>query len=111
MTTEIENNEGSEFGKGYAYCLGLFLAHADRPVYKHSDGVEDYGLWFNGAGDHIDEFQAKTERDNIFKEKVIRWRLEQPTKKDFQWAIQEAKDLLIEFDKNNGIDTAKGSWE
>lgn len=59
-----EEPERSEFGKGYAYCLGLFLAHAERAgqdqkTYK-SIGAEDRwpSMWFNAAADHLYDLQG-----------------------------------------------------
>ena len=105
----MENNE-SEFGKGYSYCLGLFLAHAERKLFVY-EGITDYGLWFNAAGDHLYDFDAKTERDITFKDRILYLRLEKATKEDFKWAIREAKDLLMEYDKSNGIEVTKGNYE
>ena len=115
----MENNE-SEFGKGYSYCLGLFLAHAERysceKCNRKNIGVigilnGDYGLWFHGAGDHLYEFDAKTGRAIDFRNKVLHLRCEKATKEDFEWAIREAKDLLMEYDKSNGIEVTKGNYE
>src|SRR5690348_8276229 len=51
----------SEFGKGLTYCLGLFLAHAERWS-KDSGagrvmGTDRPGSWFNSASDHLYELQ------------------------------------------------------
>ena len=66
QTTEIEE---SEFGKGYAYCLGLFLAHewkmfsdkskAKEWAEKHPGDIQVYeaSSWFNGAADHLFELE------------------------------------------------------
>jgi len=106
----------SEFGKGLTYCIGLFLAHAERAIFQ-----DDYGMWFNGASDHLYELDPSTlpkrleNRVNRFKDKCIEWRLmwgdDKPTKENFEWSIQEAKDLLRAIDKNNGVKTKKGGWE
>ncbi len=112
----------SEFGKGLAYCLGLFLAHAERKPFKHSDGSADYELWFNGAADHLFEMETKIlppelkVRTDDFQDKCLKWRLtwdgkKSAEKEDFHWAIQEAKDLLLEIDKHFGIEAEKGQWE
>lgn len=69
MKTQV-NGTRSEFGKGLAYCLGLFLAHADRlrsekQTYKHSDhesiakelgatySMIEVERWFSGAAEHL----------------------------------------------------------
>ncbi len=116
----------SEFGKGLTYCLGLFLAHAKMEPFKHSDGSTDYELWFNGATDHLFEIEVLPRRFfrrgkklrkrlGIFQNKCLHWRLtleeRAATKEDYQWAIQEAKDLLLEIDKHFGIKVKKGQWE
>ncbi len=101
----------SDFGKGYSYCLGLFLAH----TFMFEDVIKkeylSYGIWFNGAGDHIFEFEAKTDREIAFKDRVLHHRLETATKEDFEWAIREAKDLLMEYDRKNGFEVIKGNYE
>lgn len=120
----------SEFGKGLCYCLGLFLEHgprynADREAYKESSkGGSDLGveMWFYAAGDHLFEFQPEhapeglKERCRTFRNKVLAFRLSfhgdvRPTEKDFDWAIQEAKELLRLIDSANGVPTEKGTWE
>jgi len=44
----------SEFGKGFVYNLFLFAKHFERDL-AEINGKKDYGLWFNGAGDHFFE--------------------------------------------------------
>lgn len=122
----------SEFGRGYAYCLGLFLAHAERlnetlktyrqlredpktPPGLFSDNSA-VSIWFYAAADHIFEFAARDKRSKAFKEKVLRLRLPmgeqlEATKEDYDWAIAEAKALLLEFDLKHGIKAVKGQWE
>ena len=100
----------SDFGRGYSYCLGLFLAHTERKKVKYK-GEIDYGLWFNGAGDHLYDFQAKSERDIKFRDRILHLRCEKATKEDFEWSIREAKDLLMEYDKSNGIEVIRGDYE
>ncbi len=123
-----EENETSEFGKGYVYCLGLFLAHADRILsdinaYKAiGDEQRAYSMWFYSAADHLFDFDPQAaptvelrQRCAAFKDRVLSLRLPtdrpQATEKDYAWAVQEAKDILRLTDKANGIDTIKGSWE
>lgn len=120
--------EESEFGKGLTYCLGLFLAHAERihrelEVYKKCNLEEGkaYEMWFYGAADHLYDFEWQSAprglkaRCKRFQEKLLSWRLvigaSIPGKKEYDWSIQEAKDLLRLIDKKNGIETIKGSWE
>ncbi len=111
----------SEFGKGLAYCLGLFLAHAERKISSIRKEL-DYELWFNGAADHLYELQIPDtfpknlkNRLTVFQDKCLNWRITMDksaaTEKDFHWAIQKAKDLLLEIDKHFGIKVKKGQWE
>ena len=120
---------GSEFGKGLCYNLGLFLAHTDRvnrelEIYKKiKDEKRAYSMWFYGAADHLCEFQwnqaptkSLQKRCEAFQSKVLGWRLpmnekNNATKKDYEWAIQEAKDLLRLIDKANKVAVIKGDWE
>jgi hypothetical protein len=106
----------SEFGKGFSYCLGLFLAHAEKER-------EDAESWFNSAADHLFEFDAENapeslrERCCVFKWKCIplrvQWKRDDicATWDDVKWAIQEAKDILREYDRLNGFETEKGDYE
>lgn len=133
-----EKEYPSDFGKGFVYCLGLFLAHADRlphhietyakmavksdpKLFTEGRAVE---MWFYGAADHLFEFQpecAPTEelkkRAMTLKEKCLGWRLvwmpdsKALTREDAYWAIQEAKDILFETDRAHGVPCEKGKWE
>ena len=107
----------SDFGAGLSYNLGLFLAHAERKLIS-GDKEIDIQVFFNGAGDHLfdleipnkikGELRARLKR---FQNKVLKWRLGNPTEKDKEWAISEAKNLLRLIDKFNGVFTIKGDWE
>lgn len=120
------NENESEFGRGLTYCLGLFLAHAEREVnvevykkiFKEEAENEAAMIWFSGASDHLYDLQIpKTlpeelqKRLNELQEKAIEWGHGYKSKcalSDVKWAIQEAKSLLFEIDKSHGIDVAKG---
>lgn len=132
----MTSQTNSEFGKGLCYCLGLFLAHADRihsqletysnlrkanpDLFKEDSAVE---MWFNGAADHFFEFQPDSAPTSALRRRCkelgklcLKWRLplygdKKPTIDDAVWAIQEAKDLLRLIDEANGIPTEKGQWE
>jgi len=119
MTTQT--TEESEFGEGYAYCLGLFLAHDERRAKYRKYGMSASD-WFNGAADHLfgliipdslSDEQKKRAKD--FKDECISYRLcmdhEVCTFEDASNAIQRAKDMLLEWDKINGLKAVKGSWE
>ena len=122
----MSDEEQSEFGKGFTYCIGLFLAHHDRiakdlEAYK-GIGNEDsaYEMWFNAAADHLydlqtpEAFSLKTECEE-WQKKCINWRLcmkgDKCGKKEFEWAIRSAKDFLLAWDKQCGIETEQGRWE
>ena len=117
--------ERSEFGKGFAYCLGLFLAHAERfkdKRYKDKADISD--LWFSGVYDHLYELQIdETILGDELAEKAKAFRsfcsnkrnyfdnAEVVTEADVEWAINEAKTLLLMFDKKVGIDAERGTWQ
>lgn len=114
----------SEFGKGLTYCLGLFLAHAERLKDKKVKEIlgESEDLWFNGASDHLYELQIPenlpadlSNRLAILRDKCLEWghgyKESKATKQDRDWSIQETKDLLREIDSFYGIKTEKGDWE
>lgn len=107
----------SKFGKGLTYCIGLFLAHADRQIYAN-----DYSMWFYGAADHLYDLELPNwlpekleKRLKQFQGKCITWRLilgkNEVTKKDFDWAINEAKSLLMLIDKHFNVKVKKAQWE
>lgn len=107
----------SEFGKDLTYCLGLFLSHAEREIFRVGD-KEDFSLWFNGAADHFFEMDIPEKfpdelknRLKVLRDKCLLWRLDSATKEDYIWAIQESKNLLLEIDRHYGIEVEKGEWE
>jgi hypothetical protein len=123
----------SEFGKGTAYCLGLFLAHADRYRFDKECAMRIPGystehlaeMWFSGSSDHLYELvipknypPVLKKRLEEFKGKCLAWGHDfgigssmMATEKDVTWAIQEAKSLLRVIDEFHGISTEKGDWE
>jgi hypothetical protein len=108
----------TEFGKGYSYCLGLFLIHCERkqPDKKDLDAYYmntfgERGLWFNGAADHIREFDAKTKRDHKFRDFCLERSRGMATEADFEWARKEALALLRIYDNKNGHTSIQGEWE
>ena len=123
---EMTEENKSEFGAGLTYCIGLFLAHAER---KLSNSIDEKGaveMWFNGAADHLFDLQVpekpilpKDLRDEIteWQRKCLEWRLlwspdvVPATKEDKQWAIDKAKEFLRRIDDGFGIPTIKGEWE
>ena len=114
----------SEFGKGYAYCLGLFLAHEwkmfqDKEMEKKFPGRYCMAsMWFNGAADHLFELEIpaalseeKQKEIAEFKQKCLDWRLEDCTWEDAKWALDTAKALLLEWDRFCNIPAEKGGWQ
>ena len=112
----------SEFGKGLTYCIGLFLAHAEREI--HNTGTDrDYALWFNGSSDHLYDLDLSKIKDlslkirlNDWRDKIIHWGhgFSEPTavEKNFNWSVQQAKDFLREIDNIViGVKTIQGQWE
>jgi len=125
---ELEK-EQSDFGRGFTYCLGLFLAHEWK---KHEDKIAEiilnekgiktsYAMLFmSGAGDHMFDFEAEAAPSQIkercvnLKEKVLKWRIDlanECTWESVDWALKEAKDILREYDKIQGFNTCKAEWE
>jgi len=117
----MAKKEKSDFGMGLAYCLGLFLAHSERYGEREIKDVDAH-LWFNGASDHFYELQVEfapkklQKRLKRLQDKALNWGhgygpSVKATYKSIVWALQEAKDLLREIDKANGVNTVKGTWE
>lgn len=110
----------SDFGRGYAYCLGLFLAHAERrfPAF----GGNEHSLWFNGAADHLYDLEIPKILPKKKKKEIEKWRDrclvlrlcmngEKCTEKDIFIALEKAKKFLREWDKACDIPSEKGEWE
>ena len=121
-----QEQSSSEFGKGLTYCLGLFLAHQEKTrEFERMESLtytRQWDLWFNGASDHLCDLQippnfpiALRRRLEEFQTKCLNWghgyNKPEAMKEDVWWAIREAKNLLIEIDKQFGIPTCKGQWE
>ena len=111
----------SEFGQGLTYCIGLFLAHAERVKgYKESFSHNWAGMWFNSAADHLYGLDVSCIKNRKLKKEIAGWRDkcldfglgDTATEKDVFLAIQQAKDFLREIDaKILKVKTIKGSWE
>lgn len=132
MSEEAQNKpkpeEESEFGRGYVYCLGLFIAHEWKYFEMKENAAKDNHCynraanWFNGAADHLYELEIPSalpdEKQNqikAFKNRCLAFRLCMDGEKcdwsDCQAAIDEAKDLLREWDVFLNIPSVKGSWQ
>lgn len=117
----------SEFGKGYAYCLGLFLAHAERgkeykKMQEEIPTLDAVSLWFNAAADHLYELEIPEKLSDEQKTEVSDWRnlclkyrLNMDSKKltwtDVNDALDKAKKFLMEWDVICGIPSEKGEYE
>jgi hypothetical protein len=126
-TSKVETKTESDFGKGLTYCLGLFLCHAERD--RHADeklrALIGADSWFNGASDHLYEMEIPEalpeplrKRLGEFQDKCLSWGhgfgmdgRAAATDKDREWAIDEAKSLLMEIDAHFGIATCEASWK
>ncbi|MCK9326396.1 MAG: hypothetical protein M0P69_12965 [Bacteroidales bacterium] len=103
-------NGNTEFGKGFTYCIGLFLAHAER------EDTGSCGLWFNAAADHLYEleipkkFKFKKECEE-WQNKCLDLRLNKANKKQKTWAIDMAKTFLLAWDRQCGIDCCEAEWK
>ena len=114
----------SDFGKGFSYCLGLFLAHAEKfgEIRRNKELKVGSEMWFNASSDHFYEIQTEhlpkhlKKRVEVLASKCLIWdhsfsSENSSTWEDVDWAIQEAKDILRLYDNYNKIKTCKGSWE
>lgn len=95
--------------------------HAERKIYEAEDGAE---MWFNGASDHLYEMQIpdslpedlRSKLDG-FKTHVLNWghgfdmNRQRATKKDVQWSIETAMNLLMEIDKLHGFEVEEADWK
>ena len=115
----------SEFGTGCTYCLGLFLAHAERG--RGKDLMERPmwpSMWFNAASDHLYELQIpelaseelKTRLEEL-QDKSLEWGhgsgllSGDVTEEDVDWAIKEAKELLMLIDEELiKVTTEEAEW-
>lgn len=120
----LQSDDMSEFGTGYAYCLGLFLAHEMRLMdyqRKAKDGgnIFNASMWLYGAADHLFELTAppslpleKREEVENFKDYVLSNRLSDSLTFEQAAGMNDtAKRLLLEWDLFNGIPAEKGDWE
>ena len=106
------NMAKSDFGKGFSYCIGLFLMHSERKEY------EGFHLWFNGASDHLYDLEipdcfsgVMKKRIETWQAKCLDWRLNKYNPADKKWAIDEARSFLMKYDKLNGVKAIKGTRE
>ena len=105
--------EVSEFGKGFVYCLGLFLAHAE----SHAE------TFFYASYDHLYELTIPNDVDEKFARKIQAFktfcnerRLYNPSrnielKNEIKESLNMAKELLLEYDKIIGNKPIKALYD
>lgn len=117
----------SEFGAGLSYCLGLFLAHAER--YKSEiemDFRREHGMtsnlgwqWFNGASDHLFDLIIPASLPKNLKRRLKRFQnyclkrrdgVFEVLISDKDYAVKEAKALLLAIDKACNIKAVRGEF-
>ena len=113
---EDMNETLSEFGKGFAYCLGLFLAHAEAHHWR-----DQHWMWFNAAFDHLREIETSSdllgEEVSMLTKELVDFCYtrknfsEDVTQEDIAKAIALAKHILFLWDHQNGIYAIEGDWE
>lgn len=113
-------SEHCEFGKGLCYCLGLFLAHAER-FQEDDEFGKRADMWFNGASDHLYELQVEAAPKELqprlqnLQDKVLEWghgrKMKAAKSTDVYWSIGEAKELLMLIDSAHGVPTEKAQWD
>ena len=115
----------SEFGKGFAYCIGMLLAHAQfKARYKNDEnGSIDYSDFFYPAVDHLSELTLPKKISEDLKHRTLHWKsfclarrlptygAPIPSRSDYFWAISEAKEILRLWDEECGIETIKGNYK
>lgn len=116
----------SEYGRGFAYNLGLFLCHSER-FYDLEDEDKErvFEHWFYTASDHLFELQIPEGIQKTFEKKIhkfVKFCMERrlcfeygystdKKEEDIQWAIKEAKNILLKWDKICGINSIEGEFE
>jgi len=116
--------------KELVYCIGLFLAHAERYGAFFMEAKSNqypmvlmYQSWFNASSDHLYDLQTRRITNKKLRERVEKWKEKcldlghgqglmdgsKVTEEDMVWAITEAKDILAEIDeKMLGVKVLKG---
>jgi hypothetical protein len=96
------------------------VENAQPPINTLFSDDSAASMWFNGAGDHLFELQVKAapmhlrKRLGAFQDKVLQLRIpikdKDATLKAAEWAIEEAKELLLLIDKAHKVHTCKAQW-
>ncbi len=131
-----QKREGSDFGRGLAYSLGLFLAH-ERDL-RHWAEIHERGFKKPDGSEPVMSLEAALQmalyaaKDHAFE---LQWPsappMLQPRLKAWQEAVlkagdcmgkgvthddafalfTEAKNLLLALDLANGVNAQKATWE
>ena len=116
----------SDFGKGCVYCIGLFLAHAER--FTPRNAIEEEYMsapaWFNASSDHLYELQIPENFPEKLKNKIESFRLEaleighgsmmsdeKVTFETVKSSILKANEILMDIDNFMGVEVIKAEWQ
>ena len=123
--------KSSEFGRGCAYNIALFVAHENlhtemfmKKEYTANKNFSKLGvdMWFNASSDHLYDLQIPKQFPSALKSKLKKFQSkclhlghgfpeEHATLTDYKWSIKEGKALLRAIDKQLGIESKQGDWE
>ncbi len=112
----VMNQDESLFGKGFVYCLGLFLCHADKRFDDKKNNLPSW-MWLDGAKDHIYEFDADIAPIQLrdvcvnFKKSVLNADKDSLAWDNVEAMVKCAKDILFMYDQLNGFKPMRGSYE
>lgn len=121
----------SEYGQGFIYNMVLFAKHYEQ-AFEHKKNWEiirkinptlfkegtAYGIWFNGAADHLFEWELpkKFERTRIgamfrsLQSRASSYRLEQCSEIEFKKFWEDFENLTRMIDKALGVKSQKADW-
>ena len=119
------SEETSEFGKGFTYCMALFIAHKERLVFDKFYSTKEFQstcwfLWFDGAVDHLRQMEIPEGLPAPLKRRLASWRKEcmrmkyhpeETSRRKVNWAIKRAIRLLMDVDIELGVKPIKGEYE
>jgi len=124
MTDENEDENGSEFSRGFIYCLGLFLAHSERDYDKDKKDKDYDYIVMSGASDHLYELKVPESMPQEIKDRCERLRdrafeirsffgEDRKSKDKSIELFKEAKSILLAIDQElfKDINATKGDWE
>ena len=124
----MNEEQTSEFGKGFVYNLILFAEHFGRNTGSEKDiqYIKDYGvgLWFNASSDHLHDLEIPDQwKDHEIGKKAKELqdfaldighgsRMMEKVKVEEREKVQRlTKDLGLLIDKELGLEPIKGQWE